>query len=206
MLPVRNQLLILGDFNCGLAHVAGGTAAGRIPHPTKQRDVDNFTSIVDSMALRALNTWLPRRSHTMQTYQHEHGSTQIDYILTRRAHADFQARQSAPIQFDLTPWRGGSKHKMVTATIPLRPGWRRHVTQAGQLQKIEYSNTSLDQAVRTHSPAVQELQEAVSWRLSQMTCTSPDSLNRILLEACAQVFPKKAVVARTKAWMQACAG
>ena len=37
-LPVRNQLLIIGDFNCSLLHVAGGTGAGRMPHPTKLPD------------------------------------------------------------------------------------------------------------------------------------------------------------------------
>ena len=153
------------------------------------------------LALCALNAWLSRKSYDLHTYQREHGSTQIDFILTRRTHADHQARQAAPVPFDLTPWRGGSKHKMVAASLPLHPGWRRPVNPAEQQKSVEYSKSSLDQAVR-NTPALSELQANVSQRLAGLPNATPDDINYVLLAACAQVFPRKAIMARAKAWMQ----
>ena len=95
-LPVRNQLLLLGDFNCGLRQTAGVTGPALLPPQPPHPDFEATTAMAETVDLCALNTWISRQSRDMSTFRHERGSTQIDYIFTRRVHADKLAGQSLP--------------------------------------------------------------------------------------------------------------
>ena len=204
-LPARNQLLVAGDFNCSLcsAHACAGgaTGPGLLRPQTLQADSQHFVDYVSINGLCALNTWMPLKKYRMATYNSEHAATQIDFILTRKPSADRMARRSLPMpHVNLAPWRGGSRHFMVSATLPVYPGWRTGRKGQAACMEPRYDKAGLDEAARRHLPQMEQLQ----WRVSQQLCRvhepSAAVLNDVLLKACSEVFPPSARSAERKAW------
>ena len=196
------MLILLSDFNCALRPLPGGTGAGLLPHLQLRPDLETFSNIVDSLRFCALNTWASRRVRNMPTYRHDIGRTQIDYIFTRGVRADRGTRTSLPTTFDLAPWRGGSKHMLVEATLPLHPGWRSPQSHSQSPHQDNYCKRSLDYAVRDGTCKVDELREEASKRLAGTSDHGDLSLNNILLAACTKVFPKQPGPPIPKAWKQ----
>ena len=76
---------------------------------------DEWEALVRDQQLVLLNTW------SCGTFQNGDITLQIDFIITRRRHADSAARQSMPIALDLAPWRLGPKHRAAQDSLPNLP-------------------------------------------------------------------------------------
>ena len=104
----RNMLLLLGDFNCTPIHAAGHTGCP-LPRAEIYPDVAEFTTILEANQLVVLNTWLRRQQLT--TFTGSKHESIIDFVITRRGHADMEARRAAPQRgLTFSPWRQGGKH------------------------------------------------------------------------------------------------
>ena len=121
-LPFRNMLVVAGDFNCA-ARREDGVAGFAAPPPNSYYfDQDDFIGLAVANSLCLLNTWSRPSSQDMNTFANGSLSSQIDYVMTRKSAADSLARQSRPVPgLDFAPWRLGSKHLPVQASIRMRP-------------------------------------------------------------------------------------
>ena len=104
-LPRRNVLALAGDLNSVVrptgAHVGHGV------HRTARQPDEELEQLLHTHDLCALNSWKSAKPEACCTFRNGTVRTQIDYIITRRAIVDPQARASGPIALDLTPWRQG---------------------------------------------------------------------------------------------------
>ena len=95
-LPNRNELAVVGDFNCGTIPLCGHTGPehfkwdGHMHAGIRHPDTDRFMDIIRQHGLVALNTW---DTGLGPTYVHGSVATRIDFVLTRHSHVDFQAKQ-----------------------------------------------------------------------------------------------------------------
>ena len=149
-----------------------------------------------------LNTWCSTKDYNLHTFCMGDRLAQIDYILTRRVHATFTARQSRPIwghnSIDLSPWRGGAKHVAIQCQIQLFPGWRAATSKTRQ--GIEYDKQALDKAVRHNWPEAQLLREAVQSKLEGAANVTVEYINAILITCCKEIFPARRVVEQSRPW------
>ena len=133
----KNVLIMGGDFNCSA--VLHSDAIG-IPtfrtgdtrcHGPRHPDSDQWHQLLSQFDLTALNTW---NSSDMATYIFGTHSSRIDYICTRRMHADSMARNVKQLRdFTLVPLTGAHHIPLLTSLRrewysehPRRPaGWSR---------------------------------------------------------------------------------
>ncbi len=96
VLPHRNTLCLLGDFNCSLpclprlvgqAHYR--TTSGKKSGP-QHGDMTTFSNLLNDYQLVALNTWTSTLGAISYTNS---GSSRIDFVLVRHRDADTQAKQ-----------------------------------------------------------------------------------------------------------------
>ncbi|CAE7522507.1 unnamed protein product, partial [Symbiodinium microadriaticum] len=81
-------------------------------------DANEFAALLESHNLILLNGWV-RRSQQFTFTGSKHKSI-IDFVITRRHHADGQARQARTIPgLNFSPWRLGGRHLAVGATLYL---------------------------------------------------------------------------------------
>ena len=96
-LPIRNMLLLGGDFNTtGTRDVKAfgpGVLISKNPHPDRRL----LANLITTHRLTALNAW-SRLSRTF-TYEHENAQSQIDFFFAREAQIDGLARQAKPDTF-----------------------------------------------------------------------------------------------------------
>ncbi|CAE6935538.1 unnamed protein product [Symbiodinium sp. CCMP2592] len=98
-LPQRNILLLAGDFNCA-ARREDGVAGFSAPKPNKYYfDQDDFMGFAAANSLCMLNTWSRSRTHDMNTFSNGQHRSQIDYVMTRRLHADSASRLVLRLDF-----------------------------------------------------------------------------------------------------------
>ena len=88
-----------------------------------KHDTADFMDYIFGQNLCVLNTWQSRRPTASATYVFNEQPTQIDFLLTRRVSVDLQAKRAQALTVDLVPWRLGSKHGMVKASLRLAPVW-----------------------------------------------------------------------------------
>ena len=138
--PQRNQLLLLGDFNCTLMpqppHVGTGvTDTSTAPH----QDADEFQRIVCQHGLTALNTW-SRGGRAASTFLRPAGvGAQLDYAITRlpchpsnlQTKGQSDASIVHPTGFRHIPLIGS-----ITRSKPPRNPPRSPVLQASQAQRM----------------------------------------------------------------------
>ena len=193
-LASRNTLVVCGDFNCPLQPIQGSTGPGLVRPRTEPADASSLQALIETHGLIALNTWgSPRQSHT---YEAHHANTpiktQIDFILTRRNSADLLARKArARRDITLAAWRGGGRHLIIEASIPLK------IYHTKQPPKPNYDPVAMQQALQDDAPSIHLFRMDVA---DQVTIhTLPDEANRILLQACCRYFPKTPEV-RLKPW------
>ena len=91
-LPIRNMLLMGGDFNTtGTRDVKAfgpGVFISKNPRPDRR----HLANLVTTHRLTALNTW--SRLSRAFTYEHENAQSQIDFFFAREAQIDGLARQA----------------------------------------------------------------------------------------------------------------
>ena len=201
-LPQRNLLVVGGDFNCSPHPQSGRTGPGHCPPDQYRADASELQDIVCVHDLCVLNTWCSTQDYNMHTFRMGDRLAQIDYILTRRVHATFTARQSRPMwgsnSLDFSPWRGGAEHMAIQCHIQLFPGWRAATSKAGQ--SIEYDRQALDKAVRHNWPEAQLLREAVQSKLEGAASVTVEYINATLLTCCKEIFPARKVAAQSRPW------
>ena len=95
LLPSRNTVVVVGDFNCCL-HASEGTCGSsqyawkhRMIHGTCHSDNDRFLNTLRSGGLVALNSW---NAQLGPLYIHQGHSSRIDHAFTRHQHADGGSR------------------------------------------------------------------------------------------------------------------
>ena len=125
--PLRNVLVLAGDFNTPRAPFRGHCGPGVLHKDTDPpEDVADFTNILESYDLCILNSWQTNRPSA--AFEFNRFQSQIDHIIVRRLHADWKARLSYPIaDFGPLAHRNGARHHPIYASIPdkKRP-WHGH--------------------------------------------------------------------------------
>lgn len=122
-IPVRNQLITAGDFNCSLPTLNGLVGADRFSTPTgtqtghSHADRRHFIDLVTRFELCALNGWDPKASPSFQRPQHHN---RIDFIFARLSQCDTVGRShhtlhDAPF---LSPAHAG--HWPILCALPKR--------------------------------------------------------------------------------------
>ena len=200
-MPRRNMLIVAGDFNCTPPAVPGLTGNGHICPDRYRADAHEFQELLRIHDLCALNTWTSPRRCNMYTFQMQDRRAQIDYIFTRRAQADYEARLAKPLwghdSIDHSPWRGGSKHMALRCSLPLFPGWR--TDKISKPGGNSFDKHALEAAVKHNTAEAQCLRDAVRARLAEAGATV-ENINNILLQCTEQIFPGRAKQTRPKAW------
>ena len=116
-LPIRNVLLLGGDFNTmgtrDSVPFGPGTYFGPNPHPDRHL----LAHLANTHRLTALNTW--GRVSKAPTFEHDQTRSQIDFFFARAAQIDGRSRRACtdPL-FHLLRWRGGARHYPVLVNIP----------------------------------------------------------------------------------------
>ena len=178
-IPARDTLLLAGDFNAQLH--ASQNLVGRSRTPREDTGVkdESFQRFVESHRLIALNTWSSGRGHT---YMQDDTRTQIDYIFTFSNSSRGQAKQAKPVpQLGLGGWKKGGHIPVLAGVRPVRH-WNLPIESRSA---PPYCASSLEAAVRAHSPPAQAMQAWVDSQL-QSVALPPDSINSILIQGKAQ--------------------
>ena len=162
-------------------------------------DAAELSTILEANQLVALNTWSRRRS--LDTFVGSKHKSLIDFILTRRGHADLEARRSQPLR-DVTfsPWRMGGRHHPFQATLPLHPGWQRASVRQATQPRPAYDSQALNQAVRDKTSLYQALRTNFEHKLTQLQAPTLRQLNDLLLEVVCNLFPKRPTATIQRAW------
>ena len=115
----RNILLMAGDFNCSADQRSSAVGfpdfrrAGCRSLGPRHPDANHWKQLLVQFDLMALNTW---NSHDTATYEFGHQCSRIDYICTRRKHADPLARDVKQLHdFSLVPLTGAFHIPLMTS-------------------------------------------------------------------------------------------
>ena len=192
-IPVRNTLICAGDFNTTLHSSTNWVGPAVRPPKTRPVDQDRFQQLVETHDLIATNTWTAvSKAHTFSSHQ---GCTQLDYILCRRACVDHQARHACPEHhMSLFAWQQGGRHFPVFGSLPLRTyqGSRHPADNKSEsLTSIPYDKEALCRAIQHHTEDAQRLQHVIHHLLETRCPTTPEGLNNLLMQAMADIFPKR---------------
>ena len=194
-LPRRNPLILMGDFNCNVKTSLGLAGAMALSPQHAHSDQSDLQAIMQSFHLCALNTWTGPPS-TQVTCKGPNYGVQIDFIFTRAVHADHTARRCAPNTFlDFSPWRGGSRHYMLQASVPTFPGWRKPTGAVSN----KFDRQALITSVREQDEKCTALQQAFASELLREPLLSPQQANTFLLQQCCMLYPP-VKVAKRQAW------
>ena len=194
--PQRNPLIMMGDFNCNIK-TSSGLAGNHVLAPQKRHaDQSELQHIMQAFHLCALNTWTGSSSDQVTCRGHNFG-VQIDFIFTRSVHADQVARSCVPLQYiNFSPWRDGTRHHMLQASVPTFPGWRKPQHSA----RSRFDSRSLIASVREQDARCRELQQRFEAQVHSCPSTTPQHANRFLLQQCCRLYPPRQAVANKHAW------
>ena len=142
-LPVRNRLLIVGDFN--VECVTSGSLVGKglpVSRLGRRLHSDQSTTqhLLEAEQLTALNTWGKSGNRALSFLNARTGGTLIDFALCRLSEADGAAKQAHMPLLPFVP-PTGMRHKPVCGSIACsalvvrtsgRPNFRRQVQTAIQ--------------------------------------------------------------------------
>ena len=127
--------MIAGDFNTNLraSHKHVGARAKPYlskPHP----DTNEMMDLVHDLGLVHLNSWT---RHAKATFRSDQGNTLIDHAFARADQCDIESRQAGPVDWPLTRWRLGGRHRPLLFSIPLqrRRYPPRHSAHSARLDK-----------------------------------------------------------------------
>jgi exonuclease III len=186
----RNVLLLAGDFNCSADQRSSAVGYpdfqrnGQRCHGPRHPDANHWRQLLVQFDLTALNTW---NAGDHATYEFGDQCSRIDYICTRRTHADSLARDVKYLRdFSLVPISGAFHIPLLTS---LRQEWftaqRTTTTGWTRQQRLKLSQHCLNQddtyqffqqqihqtvtnLLYTSTPDLQTLHNT----LNQFTCSS----------------------------------
>ena len=124
ILPQRNTLIMAGDFNCSadqrsnaIGYPTFQTPDGR-SHGPRHTDAHHWKQLLTQFDIVALNTW---NAGDGATYEFGNHLSRIDYICTRRSHADSMAKDVKLLRdFTLVPLTGAFHVPLMTT---IRKEW-----------------------------------------------------------------------------------
>ena len=194
-IPNRNILLLAGDMNTSLttANASVGVASylwqSRRTCGPKARDQSTFKNLLQQYNLVTLNTWT---SSDGPTFCNDTASSRIDFICTRRVHADGLAKQACTVpQMPLVPQTGPRHFPIMTTlkkhwfTTPKKTStaWtpvQRHCLRQHWLQNDD-TWTAVNETVARHldhvyenssPPSLNELHATLNDKVHPMVATS----------------------------------
>ncbi|CAE7308131.1 pol [Symbiodinium sp. CCMP2592] len=193
-LPTRHLLVLGADLNTQVRPVPG--VIGRGVLKTRRQPEVELEALLREQQLVLLNTWGRSAASACGTFVHGSTCTQIDFLATRRRHADAQARLACPIALDLAPWRLGAKHRPIFTSLPWIAGWK----VAPKLpHPVRFSLRDLRQAVKDGTSEAQELSRVVTDTVCSLgEQGSIQQLNEAVLPHCQRLFPSKRRPAHTR--------
>ena len=141
--PLRSMILLGGDFNMSLLSqpplVGHGVITG-----ASATDLEQERLVLNELLAKHRLTVLNSRGKKQATYEHPTGCTQIDFV--RQQVADFEAKQSGPVDSGLAGWRHLG-HKLLSGSM--RRQWRpwQHRQSPLEARKAQAAATPGDAAV-----------------------------------------------------------
>ena len=189
-LPLRNGLLIMGDFNTDLrSRWPWVGPAIKSVHASRRHHRDEFGEFVETYDLCVANSWCKNCSPTSVGL---HGSACIDAILLRRRAMTSQTRICKIISgFPIGRDRGQlSWHNPLQITVQR---WSRPTSVAGKSARSQIDLESLHASCIVRDDRWKECMEDLSLELSRENPLSPEALNMSLLSVCQKHFVKQHV-------------
>ena len=190
-IPQRHHLLVCGDFNTAVS--PSPPEIGHSVPPDQTNQDSSLLTLLQKHSLCILNTWHARPNGT---YFSPSGFTQIDYVITRQATANLQAKRAYPDH--AFPVEGGrlTGHYPVRAQLPMQSfGHRSAQAAAGAPANAAIDLAALQTAVSQAQPQALAMQAKIAARLVHVDVHNLTSahrhLNRILQEEAAAAFPKQ---------------
>ena len=185
-LPKRNQIVLMGDFNCSLEPQDSLIGCGVQRHlAAHASDVHMLKALVEQHRLVVLNTW-SRRGKAASTYipANSTGHSQIDFVMLNQEQCDQSARQTRTAQLPFVPITG-MRHLPLLGSIrlprvptmpkPFKSMSRQAVNQAqSQFPDIlaEYQARISDLSTRDSTASAEQLIEQ-AWTECRMLRLAP---------------------------------
>ncbi|CAE6951814.1 unnamed protein product [Symbiodinium sp. CCMP2592] len=164
----------------------------------KYPDSGEFAALLEAHGLILLNGWIRRR--LQPTFVGAKHQSVIDFVITRRQHADALARRAKPCpEHNFSPWRMGGRHYAVVTSLPLHPGWTRQSPRAPPPQ-LKYNKQELDQEAREGGPRMLQLRQNLQKYLAQHASPTLEHVNDFLLQQVITAFPHKPSSPAPRAW------
>jgi len=206
MLPGRNTVALMGDFNCSLPTSAGVSGPNSYTWNQQQAvgtchpDSSRLLQVLRHGGLVALNSW---NSKLGPTFVHLQNHSRIDYVCTRSQLADGRARQvqylwnapfvsqgnsgHAPILFNLALYWIPPPH----AKLNLTPNQR----ERGRLAKLADSPDWHDFLAACAGPLTIQLDQVLTSDLPELSQT-----NVVAMQEYTKAFPAASAVSKPDPW------
>ena len=206
-IPVRDSLMVAGDFNTPLQPAppfVGGVTSPLPCHPPE--DMEDLAQLMRTYGLVALNTW---RRHPPQakatTFRFGNTESQIDFLLVRRREATMQAKQAHPIRhFHVGASRqSGAIHFPLITVLQLRcPHWVMRPAKSPPQISVDSVLQALDYpTVPDHMLRIAQVRQAISHHMATVGgVAGVEQLHAVLFQACCQAFPKPQATPTEKPW------
>ena len=113
-----------------------------------------------------LNTWTRPIHKQLATFRFGNLSSQIDFIIVRRAQADSEARRARVlVDYPVAGWREGAKHFPVIASVPVpKQHWKADAKTP--MQQVDLPSVLHDLHHDPQAPRLQAFQETVAETLN----------------------------------------
>ena len=173
----RNILLLAGDLNC-----SADQRSSAVGYPDFRRDgcrslgprhpdANHWKQLVVQFDLMALNTW---NSQDTATYEFGHHCSRIDYICTRRTHADPLARDVKQLHdFSLVPLSGAFHIPLLTS---IRREWF-HAQTSKKLGWTRQQRLRLSQHCVKQDDTFHCFQQQINRTIYNLHADQPSDLN-----------------------------
>ena len=208
-LPVRDSILLLGDFNTPvqteLPYV--GHHVSPLPsHPPE--DMEELKLLMmRTHALVAINTWRSNAAPAA-TFKWGKAETQIDFLMVRQRDASVQAKKAAALRtFHVGASRHtGAIHFPALACLNLRtPYWVNHRPRTMHAMHTTDREALLQAMDHPQLPAnaakLTAIRSTVTSHIAQAHgLRGIDELHKVPHQACARIFPAVPVVPPPKPW------
>ena len=207
-LPVRDSILLLGDFNTPVQTefpYVGHHVSPLPSHPPE--DMEELKLLMRTHALVAINTWKSNATPAA-TFKWGKAETQIDFLMVRQRDASVQAKKAAALRtFHVGASRHtGAIHFPVLACLNLRmPYWVNHRQQATRTTDREALLQAIDNPqIPVNAAKLAAIRNIVTDHIAQAySLRGLDELHQVLHQACARIFPAVPVTPPPKPWQTA---
>ncbi|CAE7939122.1 unnamed protein product, partial [Symbiodinium necroappetens] len=161
-------------------------------------DANEFAALLETHDLVLLNGWIRLKlQHTFTGAKHQ---SIIDFVITRRHHADGPARKARTIpRINFSPWRMGGRHLAVGATLPLHPGWTSSSQRHPPVQ-AKYDKIQLDHEARHGGDRIAALREAMQAYFQSHASATLEQVNDHMLSQVSRLFPRRSTAPVQRAW------